>query len=82
MREALDRLERSAVLSEDDNNNHNGINNSNINKNCDGDVGGRRRREISTSWSDHPQNLLRLSVESAGENDHDDEEEKKYKEDR
>ena len=65
LREALDSLKRSASLSKDDDNDDNGINNSNNGKNGDGDVGGRRREDISTSWGDHPHNLLRLSVEAA-----------------
>ena len=65
VREAIDRLERSAALSEEDDNNNNGVNNKNNSKDEDGKVGGRRREEISTSWGDHPQNLLRLSVETA-----------------
>ena len=62
VREAPDRLNRSAVLSKDDNNNDNIITNSNNGKNSNGNVGGRRREEISTSRGDHPQNLLRMSV--------------------
>ena len=67
MREALNRLNRSAALSkyDDKDNDDNSINNSNNGKNGDGDVGGRTREEIGTSRSNHPQNLLRLSVEAA-----------------
>ena len=65
VREALHHLKRSATLSKDDENDNNGINNSKNGKNSDGNVGGRRREDISTSWGDHPHNLLRLSVEAA-----------------
>ena len=65
MREALNSLERSSALSKDEENDNNSINNSNNGKNGEGNVGGKRREEISTSWDDHPHNLLRLSVETA-----------------
>ena len=67
MREALNRLNRSAALSkyDDKDNDDNSINNSNNGKNSDSNFGGGRRKEISTSQGDHPQNLLRLSVEAA-----------------
>ena len=42
VRGALNRIERSAALSEDDENNANTINNSNNCKNEDGNVRGRR----------------------------------------
>ena len=64
MRDAFNCLERSATISKDDNNS---IKNSNNGKNGNGDFGGRRREEISTSQGDHPQNILRLSVEAAAD---------------
>ena len=64
MRDALDCIERSANLSKDDDNNNNCINNINNGNNGNGGVGGSRREEISTSQGNHPQNLLRLSVEA------------------
>ena len=65
MREAHDRLERSAEFSKGEDDNDNGINSSNNGKNGDSDFGWRRREEISTSRGNHPHNLLRLSVEAA-----------------
>ena len=53
VRESLNFLKRSSVLSKDDDNDDNSINNS---KNGDGDVGGRRRDEISTSQVNHVHN--------------------------
>ena len=43
VREALDRLDMSAALSKDDDNDNNSINISNNSKKGNGDVGGRRR---------------------------------------
>ena len=57
VREALNRLERSADLSKDDNNDNNGINNRKNGKNGDSNVGGRRREETSTSRGNHPLNI-------------------------
>ena len=65
VREALDRLKRSAALYEYDNNNDNGINNSKNGKNGNDNVGGRRREDICTIRGNHPHNLLRLFVEAA-----------------
>ena len=62
VREAIDCLKRSAALSKDDNN---GIKNRNYGKDGDGNVGGRRREEISTSQGNNTHNLLKLSAETA-----------------